>query len=90
MEKRQKGRPKKKQDSIKVWQFGRAAIVMSAYDEAREKDQKHSAAIRDAVDMVRLRNPKMPISESGARRILSEFRSRQREITLRFDQAPWT
>jgi len=48
MEKRWKGRPRKKEDSIEFWQFARAARVMSAYDEARERGDKHSVAVRSA------------------------------------------
>ena len=45
MEKRRKGRPRKKEDSIEFWQFARAARVMCAYDEARERGDKHSVAV---------------------------------------------
>jgi hypothetical protein len=87
MEKRLRGRPKKKDDSIEVWQFGRAAIVVSAYDEARKKGEKHSAAVRDAVDAVRRRNPKVPISETGVKRILSTYRPRGSGTILHFDRS---
>ena len=76
MERRPRGRPRKKKDTIEPWQFGRAAIVISAYDEGREKGEKHSAALRDAVDAFRRRSPETPISVTGVKRILSVFRPR--------------
>ena len=50
MKKKSKGRPRKVADSMQPWQFGRAGRGMAAYDEAREKGEKHSAAVRYAVD----------------------------------------
>lgn len=88
MEKKPRGRPKKKEDSIEPWQFGRAAIVLSAYNEHREKGEKHSVAVRDTVDTVRRRSPTLPISETGVKRILSTFRSRRSKAILRFERTP--
>jgi len=85
MEKRQRGRPRKKEDSIEFWQFVRAAIVMWAYDEAREKGEKHRVAVRCAVDSLRQRSPEMPISETEVKRILSTFRPRGSGTILRFE-----
>lgn len=68
----------------------RAGIVTSAYDDARENNEKHSVAIRQAVEFVKLRHPKMRISETGARRILAEYRPRNSRTTLRFDRATMT
>lgn len=86
MEKRGKGRPRKKEDSIEFWQFVRAAIATSAYDEARKEGDKHSVAVRQAVDAVRLRHPEMPISETGVRRILSAVRPRGSGAILCFER----
>jgi len=72
---------------MEVWQFGRAAIAMSAYDEAREKGEKHSVAVRDSVTAVRCRNPEVPISETGMKRILSKFRPRRSRTILRFERS---
>ena len=87
IEKRPRGRPRKKQDSIEFWRFARAGIVISAYDEAREKGEKHSVAVRYALDSLRQRSPGMPISETEVRRILSTFRPRGSGTILRFERS---
>jgi hypothetical protein len=88
MEKRRKGRPRKKEDSIEFWQFARAGKVMSAYDEARKKGEKHSVAVREAVDSLRLGSPEMRISETGVKHILSTFRPRGSGTILLFERSP--
>jgi hypothetical protein len=88
MEKKPRGRPRKKDDSFEPWQFGRAAIVLSAYDDAREKGEKHSVAVRGTVATVRRCSPELPISETGVKRILSTFRSRKSRTILRFERSP--
>jgi hypothetical protein len=88
MEKRQRGRPKKKGDIKEAWQFVRAGIVMSAYDESREKGEKHSVAVRDAVDFLRLYRPEMPICETEVKCTLSTFRPRGSGTVLRFERSP--
>lgn len=88
MEKKQRGRPRKKKESIEAWQFGRAAIVMSAYDEARVGGEKHSVAVRYAVDFLKRYSPKMRISETEVKRILSTFRPRGSGTILRFERSP--
>jgi hypothetical protein len=72
------------------WEFGRLANVTSAYDESREKGEKHSVAVRDVVDTVRQRSPKLPISETGVKRILSTCRPMGSEKILRFERSPWS
>jgi hypothetical protein len=47
------GRPRKKPGDLKFGEFMRAGIVMSAYDEALKNGQKHSAAVRYAVEFVK-------------------------------------
>ena len=42
---KQRGRPRKQKDTIESWQFGRVAMALPAYDEARTKGDKHSAAV---------------------------------------------
>jgi hypothetical protein len=88
VKKRPRGRPRKLEDSMEPWQFGRAAIVLSAYDEAREKGEKHSSAVTSAVEFVRRRSPGVPISEAGVKRILSMFRPRGSKTILRFERSP--
>jgi hypothetical protein len=46
MEKKGKGRPRQAKNAIQFWQFARAARVMCAYDEARERGDKHSVAVK--------------------------------------------
>ncbi len=87
IEKRQKGRPRKKEDTIKCGQFARAAMALCAYDEARESGQKHSVAIRYALHFVKQLNRDMPISETEVRRILSTFRPRRSGTVLRFERS---
>ncbi len=60
---------------------------MWAYDEAREKDEKHSVAVRYAVDSLRRSGPKMRISETEVKRILSTFRPRGSGTILRFERS---
>jgi hypothetical protein len=88
MEKRQRGRPKKKGDSKEVWQYFRAAMVMSAYDESREKGEKHSVAVRDAVDFLKRYSPEMRICETEVKCVLSTFRPRGSRTILRFERSP--
>jgi len=84
--KRPRGRPKKIKDSIKPWEFGRLARVFSAYDELRERGQKHSAAITEVAGALKQRSPQMPISETGVRRILSKHRPKGSRTILRFER----
>lgn len=90
IEKRPRGRPRKIEDSIALRQFGRLAKVTSAYDQSREKGAKHSVAVSDVVDTFRQRSPKLRISETGVKRILSTYRPRGSEKILRFDRLPWS
>jgi hypothetical protein len=83
-EKRPRGRPKKKEGTIESSHFFRAGMIMSAYDDARAGGQKHSAAVTQAVDYVRQRCPKMPISETEVRRALATFRPRHSQTILQF------
>jgi len=68
-------------------QFGRAAIVMSAYDEARRNGEKHSIAVRYAVDFFKGRSSHMRISETEVKRILSTFRPRGSGAILLFERS---
>jgi hypothetical protein len=86
MEKRERGRPKKKGDSREAWQYVRAAMVMSAYDESREKGEKHSVAVKDAVDFLRRYSTEMRICETEVKCVLSTFRPRGSRTILRFER----
>jgi len=84
---RKPGRPRKKQDRIELWQFARAAVVISAYDEARVNGEKHSVAVTQAVDFVRRNDSEISISEAEARRILATYRPQSSETILRFEHS---
>jgi len=70
--------------------FVPAGIVMAAYDEARQNDQKHSVAVRQAVEFVKQNYPELRISETAVRRILAEWRPRNSGTILRFERSTMT
>ncbi len=57
-------------------------MVIHAYSKARAGGQKHSAALKEAVEFVRQLDPLMPISETTVKRILAEFRRQSSPIAL--------
>ena len=73
---------------MEPWQFSRLARVTSAYDEARARGEKHSVAVRHAVEALRRCRPKMRISETGVKRILATYRPRGSETILLFERSP--
>jgi hypothetical protein len=87
MNKRPRGRPKKAEDSMKASQFGRAAVVICAYDEFRKKPEKYKEAIKETVASLKRSNPKMPISNSEVNRILARFRPKGSKIVLLFERS---
>jgi hypothetical protein len=96
-----RGRPNK--NGVKeAWTILRRVLVLRAYDRARARGEKRSAAITDAVSAVRSRLPKMRISETEVKRILAfEARNGERawtifprivrgpELDLWFDNLKW-
>ena len=84
---KQRGRPRKQKDTIKSWQFARVAMILCAYDEARRKGDKHSVAVKDAVDIIRQRSPELSISESGVKRTLATWRPREGRTVLFFERS---
>jgi hypothetical protein len=86
-ERETRGRPRKKDDTMKFSCFARAGAAMSAYDDARERGEKHSVAVTHAVDSVRRLYPTMRISRTVVKRILAEFRPRNSGTILRFDRS---
>jgi hypothetical protein len=85
--KRARGRPKKEEGREEFWRFIRTGIIISAYDEARKGSQKHSVAVTQTVEYLRQHQPEMPISETVVKRTLATFRSRNSQITLRFNRS---
>ncbi len=88
--KRLRGRPRKAEDTIQFWQFARAARVMCAYDVARGRGEKHSAAIEYAVNFVKQLSPKMRISRTEVKRVLAAWRPRNAGTILRFERSIMT
>jgi len=82
--KRPCGRPRKEQGRTKFGPFTRSGMVMSAYDEARERGEKHSAAVTDAVEVIRRQHPRMPVSDTEVKRTLATYRPRNSRSILRF------
>ena len=62
--------------------FLRAVQVICAYSKARNEGQKHSIAVREAVEFVRKVNPAMAISETGVKRVLAEFQPHESQVAL--------
>jgi hypothetical protein len=63
---------------------------MCAYDEARQKGEKHSVAIAEAVAFVREHFAGMRISETELRRVLARCRPRGAGTIFRFERLVWT
>jgi hypothetical protein len=81
MQTRRRGRPAK--NGVKdLWFLLRALTVLHWYREARARGEKHSVAIREAVDLVRQFHPGMPMSETEAKRILAEFQPKGAPVIL--------
>jgi hypothetical protein len=85
--KKKPGRPRKTPGLISDREFARAGIVMSVFDEAREKNQKHSAAVVLTVEFIKQRYPMMRISETEVKRILAVWRPRKGHTILRFERS---
>jgi hypothetical protein len=81
---KKRGRPPKN-GVVEPERFARALMVIHAYSEARAGRQKHSSAIREAVDFVRQLDPEMPISETEVKRVLAEFLPQDSQVTLTVD-----
>jgi hypothetical protein len=84
--KKARGRPKKEEGREEFWRFVRAGMIAYAYNEARKRKQKHSAAVREAVAYIRQHRPEMPVSETVVKRTLATLGSRSDPITLRFQR----
>jgi len=85
-EKRGKGRPRQAENTMPFWQFMRAARVMYAYDDARERGEKHSVAVKEAVELLKQSSLGMPISQTEVKRILAVWRPRNAGTILRFER----
>jgi len=81
---KKRGRPSKN-GLVGPEHFGRALMVIDAYLRAREGGQKHSAAVRQAVEVVRQSGLGMPISETVVKRVLAEFLPKDSPAALKTD-----
>lgn|ERR1700678_40152 len=80
--KKKRGRPSQN-GTTRPRYFLRAVKFISSYDEARAEGEKHTSAVRMAIDTFRRLNPKIPMSETCAKRILAEFRPQNGALELR-------
>jgi hypothetical protein len=79
-----KGRPPK--NGVKEPEhFLRALKITHSYSKARAGGQKQSAAVREAVDYVRQRDPEMPVSETTVKRVLAEFLAQDSRDALKVE-----
>jgi hypothetical protein len=81
---KKRGRPPK-YGVVKPERFKRALKIIHAHSKAREGGQKHSAAVREAVEFVRQLDPEMPISETEVKRVLAEFQPQDGQVALKVD-----
>ena len=80
-EKRKPGRPKK--HGVRPgWMLLRDNIALNAYDEARRAGEKHEAALDLMVEAVHSWNAEMPMSRTAAKRILAEWRGKEKASTI--------
>jgi len=79
------GRPRKIKGVISETKFARVRIAIGLYDEERKNGQKHSAAVAQAVELIKERYPTIRISETEVKRILATWRPRGSHNNLRID-----
>lgn len=81
------GGPERRRIQSSVGISGRAAMIMCAYDETRGKGDKHSVAVGETVDLVKQRNPEMPISQTKVKRVLATWRPKDHQTIYRFKRS---
>ena len=85
-EPKKRGRPRKTKDRIPFSSFVRMGWARIPYDEARKSGEKHSVALREAVQAVKERAPQMPMSETGAKRIVATTCPRNTPTAITFER----
>jgi hypothetical protein len=65
-----------------AWMLRRDTAVVCAYSEARNRGEKHEAAVGEAVEDIRKQYPAMPISETAVKRALAKFQPRDGETAF--------
>ena len=83
--KKKLGRPRKEKGATSFSGFERAVVAMNLYDEGRMNGQKHSAAVTRTVELIKQSYLRMPISETGVKRILAAWRPRRSHTIVRFE-----
>jgi hypothetical protein len=81
---RKRGRPPKN-GVTEVWRFVRALKAIYGYTKARERREKHWAAVSSAVEFVRQLNPRMSISETEVKRVLAKFLPQESAVAFWVD-----
>ena len=76
-----RGRPRKNGVSG-PWQFARGLTILNAYQQARERGEKHSVAVSEAVVEVRQKGG-FRVSETEVRRVLKELRPKDSPVELK-------
>ena len=76
-----RGRPRKNGVSD-PWQFARCLKILNAYQQARKRGEKHSAAVMEAVHEVR-QNGVFKVSETEVKRVLGKLRPKNSPVELK-------
>lgn len=80
-----RGRPRKPADTVTAPQFGVVAKVLEIYDRNRAAGNKHSAAVREVVQEISQRSPDIFISETKVKRILAQWRPKDGQTVVLFE-----
>ena len=75
-----RGRARKNGQLIRM--LRRDPMIVYGYDQARNRGEKHAAAVEEAVRYVRETDPRLRISETEVRRVLARWRSRREPLGL--------
>ena len=84
------GRPRKIKGVISESKFARVRIAIGLYDEERKNGQKHSAAVSQTVELIKLRYPMIRISETEVKRILASWHPRESHNNLLIEGLTYT
>jgi len=76
-----RGRPRKNGEKPR-WMFERSLFILLEFHKTRNREPKHSAAIRDTVAVIRRKYPELPISETEVKRILAKWMPRDCETAF--------
>ncbi len=74
-----RGRPRKN-GLQPAWMLGRVIMVISAFNEARQRGEKYEAAIDAAIEAVKAFDPKMRIGPRRVKQILADWQPKGSSI----------